>query len=91
MSDPENRIDPRLSVPPDILDDMRVLNLCGWRFLRGECLRSTCRKNHDYDEILSDAEFDALWYLARQGECNNEKKFGMCRDKKCIFRHGLGF
>jgi hypothetical protein len=88
MSDPKKRVDPPLSVPTDILEDMKALNLCGWRFLRGECLRSTCPKNHHYEETLSDAKFDAVWYLSRQGQCNNQKKFSTCLDKKCIFSHG---
>lgn len=79
------RADPPLSVNPEVVDRMRRLNLCSWLFLRGEC--KGCSRHHRHSP-LSDVEFDALWYIARQGRCFKDRREG-CSDPKCIFGHGL--
>jgi hypothetical protein len=79
------RRDTPLSVNPNLLKDIRSLNLCHWLFLRGEC--RGCERNHSHFP-LTDPEFDALWLLARQGPCRTWKQQGRCEDGRCIYGHG---
>jgi hypothetical protein len=76
--------DPPLSVERQLADRLKRLSLCGWLFLRGEC--RGCSRNHTYPS-LSDEEFDALWYISRQGRCFKDQRDG-CMDSKCIYGHG---
>ncbi|KAJ4175837.1 hypothetical protein NW755_014737 [Fusarium falciforme] len=78
------RADPPLSVEQQLVERMKRLNLCSWLFLRGEC--RGCPRNHRHPP-LSDVEFDALWYIARQGRCFKDRRDG-CSDAKCIYGHG---
>jgi hypothetical protein len=79
-----HRMDVPLSVDENLLKSMKTLNLCHWLFLRGEC--RGCLRNHAH-RPLTDAEFDALWLIARQGFCNRAKQ-SRCDDTKCIYGHG---
>ena len=79
-----HRVDLPLSVDQRKLEDLKNHNLCHWLFLRGEC--RGCQRNHQYSQ-LTDSEFDALWYLARQGLCYKAQRGG-CNDSMCIYGHG---
>lgn len=78
------RYDRPLDVRWKLVGDLKSANLCNWLYLRGEC--SGCPRNHAR-AALSDQEFDALWFVARQGRCYKDRKGG-CPDPKCIYGHG---
>ncbi|KAJ0136986.1 putative RNA-binding protein [Fusarium oxysporum f. sp. albedinis] len=78
------RVDPPLSVEQQLAERVKRLGLCGWLFLRGEC--RGCSRNHQHP-TLSDEEFDALWYISRQGRCFKDQR-DVCSDPKCIYGHG---
>lgn len=81
------RYDRPLLVDKALVERLKKANLCHWLFLRGECVG--CARNHVH-HLLTDAEFDALWSLARQGRCFKDRKGGNCSDPKCIYGHILG-
>lgn len=78
------RVDSPLSVEQQLAERVKRLGLCSWLFLRGEC--RGCHRNHQHP-LLSDEEFDALWYISRQGRCYKDQRDG-CLDPKCIYGHG---
>ncbi|KAF2452958.1 hypothetical protein BDY21DRAFT_148102 [Lineolata rhizophorae] len=71
---------------PAVLGKLKSLNLCNWKFLRGNCDLESCTRNHNFRD-LTDAEGDALWYLARQGRCWKVRRGDDCDDPKCIYGH----
>lgn len=82
-----NRIDKILSIDPSLLQRMKKLNLCGWHYLREDCVHEHNR-SHAYPRPLSVEEYDAVWYLTRIGGlCYNVKKNKDCTDDKCIYGH----
>jgi hypothetical protein len=78
------RYDRPLHAKQALVERLKKANLCQWLFLRGECVG--CGHNHGYCP-LTDAEFDALWVLARQGRCFKDRKGDSCSDPKCIYGH----
>jgi len=82
------RIDKDLSVDPRVLQDMRERNLCSWHYLRSDCQKSSCERNHNYPRPLSAEEYDAQWFIARQGGCYAQRKRGNCEDDLCMYGHG---
>lgn len=83
------RIDKVLSVDKRILQDMRERNLCSWHYLRSDCQKkSSCKRDHSYPRPLSPEEYDAQWYIARQGACYTLRKGGNCDDDLCMYGHG---
>lgn len=77
------RVDKVLNVSSDSqhVKSFRRAKLCYYYYLRGEC--SGCGRNHRAPQ-LKPAEYEALWFLARQGFC---VKGGDCDDPKCIYSH----
>jgi hypothetical protein len=81
------RIDKDLSVDPKLLERMKKFNLCGWHYLREDCVHGHNR-SHDYPRPLSLEEYDAVWYLTRAGGfCHNARGNRDCNDDRCIYRH----
>jgi hypothetical protein len=79
------RIDRPLSVRPEVIKQLERENLCYYLFLRGEC-REKCSRKH-ISHLLSDEEWDALWFLARRGRCYRSRKDNNCNDSKCVYSH----
>lgn len=77
------RVDKVLNVSSDSqhVKSFRKAKLCYFYYLRGEC--SGCGRNHRAPQLKT-AEYEALWFLARQGVC---VKGGECDDPKCIYSH----
>jgi hypothetical protein len=83
-----NRIDRILSVSPKVLEQIKKLNLCGWHYLREDCVAQGCKRSHAYPRPLSPEEYDAVWLLTRTGGmCYNISKKKDCSDDRCIYRH----
>lgn len=86
------RMDRLLQVNVGIVERIKKEVLCYYFFLRGECVSAKCDRNHQY-RPLTDQEFDALWVLARQGQCyvNRRARNGGkdCVDPKCIYGHRM--
>ncbi|KAH0525503.1 hypothetical protein TsFJ059_007866 [Trichoderma semiorbis] len=84
------RVDRKLRVNDAIVERLKKGSLCFYFFLRGECLLPSCRSNHVHRE-LSNEEFDALWWLARQNGCFKNAKAdrtgSCCSDARCIYGH----
>jgi hypothetical protein len=78
------RYDRPLQVGQALVERLKKANLCQWLFLRGECVG--CGRNHGYCP-LTDAEFDALWFLARQNRCFKDRRGDSCSNSKCIYGH----
>jgi hypothetical protein len=88
------RVDKSLSVDEVVLRRIKKGVLCYYFFLRGECVSGKCDRNHAY-RLLTDDEFDALWWLARQGLCYKSRKATGngskdCSDNRCIYGHRSG-
>jgi len=84
------RTDKVLSIDKGLMQDMRKKNLCTWHYLRSDCSLGPCKRNHNYPRPLSAEEFDALWFVARQGMCHSSRKGRVCDDDQCIYGHGTG-
>lgn len=82
------RIDKTLSVDKHLLQEMRERNLCSWHYLRSDCQKNTCKRQHSYPRPLSPKEYDAQWMVARQGGCYTLRKGGNCDDDQCMYGHG---
>ncbi|KAL8665392.1 MAG: hypothetical protein Q9202_002285 [Teloschistes flavicans] len=80
-----HRIDKPLQVDPSLQQAMARKNLCVWLFLKGHC--SGCVRNHSH-RPLSEEEYDALWLVARQGQCFNHRRGKICLDPTCVYGHG---
>lgn len=78
------RYDRPLQVDQALVEKLKRANLCQWLFLRGECVG--CVRNHG-TRPLTDAQFDSLWSMARQGRCFKDRNGGSCSDPKCIYGH----
>jgi hypothetical protein len=95
LRDPSgHRVDKPLQVDEVVVDKIKKLCLCYYLFLRGECVSEKCDRNHAY-RPLTDHEFDALWRLARQGQCFKSRKAiqngGIdCSDNMCVYGHRSG-
>lgn len=63
---------------------LRKAKLCYFYYLRGECFG--CSRNHSAPP-LNIAQYDGLWFLARQGVCFKTRKGLDCDDPKCIYSH----
>jgi hypothetical protein len=90
-NDAGKRIDKVVSVDRRVLQDMRERNLCSWHYLRSDCQKKvsgSCKRNHEYARPLNPAEYDAQWFIARQGACYTVRKGGNCQDDQCIYGHG---
>ena len=81
-----NRIDREIKVNDKLLEAIKPARLCSWYYLRGEC-NMDCGKSHKYHKPLTDPEFNAVWWLARQGQCFRIKKGKDCDDDKCVYSH----
>lgn len=83
------RVDRPLPVDDTVVESLKRGGLCYFLYLRGECKKlSNCPRDHRH-KTLSDAEFDALWSLARQSRCWYGKNKGEnCPDEKCVYGHG---
>lgn len=79
------RLDRPLEVIEAVVIRLRKADLCHWYFLVGQC--RGCSRVHDPVRQLSTMEFEALWYIARQGECYNSRRKRPCDDVKCIYGH----
>jgi len=83
------RIDKNLNVDASVSQAIRKRNLCVWHYLRADCQEGKCKREHGYQRPLSPAEYDALWYFARQqGRCFKLSKKGDCEDDQCFYGHG---
>ena len=83
------RIDKDLSIDSNLLQKMKKLNLCGWHYLREDCVHG-CKRSHAYPRPLSPEEYDAVWLMTRTGGlCHNIKKNKDCTDDRCIYGHWL--
>ncbi|KAL6699115.1 hypothetical protein J3F84DRAFT_243156 [Trichoderma pleuroticola] len=84
------RFDRTLQVNDAIVERLKKGSLCYYFFLRGECLLSSCRSNHAH-RPLTNEEFDALWWMARQHVCFKNRKVDRtgsdCSDVRCIYGH----
>lgn len=88
------RFDKPLQVDETVVERIRKVALCYYLFLRGDCVSQKCDRNHAHRQLL-DAEFDALWWLARQGGCYKSRKANRdgvndCSDKLCVYGHRSG-
>lgn len=83
------RIDKTLVVNKVILQEIRKRNLCSWHYLRADCHRLECRREHAYPRPLTPAEFDAQWLVARDGTCYTLRKKGVCDDDQCMYSHAV--
>lgn len=81
------RIDWPLPVDDAVAKSLKKEKLCFFLYLRGECKLPRCQL-HNRHKTLSDAEFDALWSLARQSQCYTSKRGENCLDEKCVYGHG---
>lgn len=84
------RVDRPLQVDETVVETIRRKSLCYYLFLRGECVVK-CSRNHEHNP-LTDEEFDALWWLARQAQCFKSKKADRnatndCSDVRCVYGH----
>ena len=82
------RRDRPLFVNQNTMVEMQKTKLCHWFYLVGKC--KGCDKIHDPSRKLSEEEFDALWLIARRGECYKSRKRQVCRDILCIYGHKEG-
>ncbi len=80
------RIDRRLHVNTAIVEKLRKVSLCYHLFLRGECVMPKCPRTH-WVRQLTNEEFDALWWLARQGQCYTSMNGKECSDATCVYSH----
>lgn len=85
------RVDRPLQVNQEVLERIKKGGLCYYLFLRGDCVSPMCKRNHVH-RALTDEEFDALCYLARQGRCHQNLKadrgLGIdCSDVLCVYSH----
>ncbi|KAL8761918.1 MAG: hypothetical protein Q9194_007633 [Teloschistes cf. exilis] len=80
-----HRIDRPLNVEPSLQQAMAKKNLCVWLFLKGHC--DGCVRNHSH-KPLSEKEYEALWLVARQGQCFGYRKHRFCVDPGCVYGHG---
>ncbi|KAL8711232.1 MAG: hypothetical protein Q9220_004377 [cf. Caloplaca sp. 1 TL-2023] len=78
------RMDRPLDVDQAVVRRLLKSNLCVWLFLKGIC--KGCERNHAH-AALSAQEYDALWSIARQGQCFAYKKGGGCSDATCVYGH----
>lgn len=87
------RVDKPLHYDESTVKRIRKGRLCYWFYLRGRC-HNTGGCSHLY-RVLSDSEFDALWWLARQGRCRASEKADEnggkdCEDPLCVYGHRRG-
>jgi hypothetical protein len=88
------RVDKPLQVDEVVVERLKRGVLCYYFFLRGECVSEKCARNHVHRPLM-DNEFDALWWLARQGQCSKGRKANRdtgsdCSDEMCIYGHRSG-
>ncbi|EWZ78377.1 hypothetical protein FOXG_12452 [Fusarium oxysporum f. sp. lycopersici 4287] len=88
------RFDRPLQVNPVVVERIKKGSLCYFLFLRGNCVSPKCGRNHVH-RSLTDEEFDALWWLARQGRCHQNRKADRdpgndCSDARCVYGHRSG-
>ena len=81
------RYDKPFSFKPDVVKKMERLGLCFWFYLVGEC--KGCERIHELERRLTVDEFDALWIVARRGECFTSRRRKTCDDAVCIYGHKL--
>ncbi|KAM0452695.1 hypothetical protein ACHAPV_009314 [Trichoderma viride] len=88
--DSGRRVDRPLQVKAAIVERIKIKSLCYYLFLRGECVMSSCFRNH-FHQPLSNEEFDALWSLSRQNGCYTHRKADRtgsdCSDVMCVYGH----
>ncbi len=87
-NDAGKRIDIVLSVDKRVVQHMKERYLCSWHYLRSDCQRGSCKREHGYPRPLNPEEYDAQWWIARQGVCYTLRKEGNCQDDQCIYGHG---
>ena len=81
------RYDKPLSFKSDALKKMERSGLCFWFYLVGEC--KGCERIHELGRKLTVDEFDALWIIARRGECFTSRRRKPCDDALCVYGHKL--
>ncbi|CAO2653439.1 Nn.00g028500.m01.CDS01 [Neocucurbitaria sp. VM-36] len=87
LNDKKNglRYDRPLNVKVDALKNVERIGLCFWFYLTGGC--KGCDRVHDKERRLTVDDFDALWLVARRGECYKSQKRRVCNDMICIYGH----
>ncbi|KAL8946065.1 MAG: hypothetical protein Q9222_007490 [Ikaeria aurantiellina] len=78
------RVDKPLDVDQALVQTILKSNLCAWLFLKGFC--KGCERNHAHMP-LNAKEYNALWFIARQGQCYAYRKSGRCDDATCVYGH----
>ncbi|KID83177.1 C-x8-C-x5-C-x3-H type zinc finger protein [Metarhizium guizhouense ARSEF 977] len=77
-----SRVDKELTVDRKIVERLKKGHLCFYFYLRGRC-NPLCQQNHLH-RPLTENEFDALWWIARQSNCT---KGITCSDPSCVYGH----
>lgn len=85
----QKRVDKPLNVRQSTIQAIRKKDLCTWHYLRSDCTLDSCKRNHTDSRPLSSEDFDALWWIARHGQCHTARR-GSCEDDRCIYGHGTG-
>jgi hypothetical protein len=88
------RVDRPLQLDEMVVERIKKGVLCYYLYLRGECVSEKCDRNHAHRPLM-DNEFDALWWLARQGKCFKSQKANRngrndCSDEMCVYGHRDG-
>lgn len=81
------RYDRFISTKKDAVKKFEKLRLCFYFYLTGSC--KGCDRKHALELKLTIDEFDALWQIARRGECYNSRKRKSCTDAFCFYGHKL--
>jgi hypothetical protein len=88
------RVDKPLHVDEVVVERIKRGALCYYLFLHGKCVSEKCDRNYTHRPLM-DNEFDALWWLARQGQCYKSRKANRdsgsdCSDAMCVYGHRSG-
>ena len=79
------RYDRTLLVPASAVKKIEKGGLCFFFYLTGRC--AGCKRSHDHDHKLTVEEFDAIWHIARRGQCYTSQKRKPCTNELCIYGH----
>jgi hypothetical protein len=88
------RVDKPLQMDEVVVERIKRRTLCYHLFLRGECVSEKCDRRHVHRPLM-DNEFDALWWLVRQGQCfkgqqANRESRSNCSDGMWVYNHRIG-